>query len=113
MPHAAPAQSISFGIRTLALVLLLVALVAATFAPVLDNNFVNFDDYAFITENPDFNPSDWGAIFRYFRGPYFGGAFPLTYVFVGGLSELARSPDGIDPRVFHAASIVLHAACAV
>src|SRR5688500_11290452 len=113
MPHAAPARSRSFSVRTLALVLLLVALVAATFAPVLENDFVDFDDHAFIRDNPDFNPPDWGAILRYFRGPYFGGAFPLTYVLIGAVSEVAQTPQGLDPRVFHAASVILHAACAV
>src|SRR5688500_10078933 len=99
--------------RALALIALLVAQTAVTYEPALHNDFINFDDLLFIRDNPDFNPPDWRAILNYFRGPYFGGAFPLTYAFIGAISELAHDGQRLNPGRFHAASIVVHAACVV
>lgn len=100
-------------LRSLALLALLAALTGVTYVPALENDFVNFDDFAFIRDNPDFNPPNWPVIFNYARGPYFGGAFPLTYVLIGIISAFAYDGNTLDPAVFHAASIVFHAACVI
>ncbi len=91
----------------------LLALGAAAFYPVLFNGFVNFDDVLFIRDNPDFNPVTLGALLRYWRGPYFGGAFPLTYLFLGTVASLAQTEDGLNPFAFRLAGLLVHLGGAV
>src|SRR4051812_40581722 len=92
--------------RFLQLILLLFAVLLAT-APVLHNNFINWDDRDQITANPDFNPVTFHRMIQYWRGPYIGSLYPLSYDFFGLQAWI--SPQPLDPRIFHAVSIVLHA----
>src|SRR5688500_16984659 len=101
--------------RLLHMLLLLLAVLAATY-PVVRNRFINWDDRDQLTLNPDFNPPRAGRMIEYWRGPYVGSLYPVSYNLFGALAWLGHRdvPDAagetLDPRVFHAASIVLHAA---
>src|SRR5690348_11001441 len=89
----------------------LIALCALAYFPTLRNEFVNFDDIEFIRDNRDFNPPRLDAIVRYWRGPYFGGAFPLTYSFLGGVAVLAWNGAFLEPFMFRLAGLLLHVGC--
>ena len=91
--------------RFLQVTLLIVAVLAATY-PVLHNNFINWDDRDQLTHNADFNPPRLSRMIEYWRGPYVGSLYPVSYNFFGVLAWLDREP--LDPRVFHAVSVVLH-----
>lgn len=102
------------GSRFVQLTLLLIAVLLATY-PVLRNHFINWDDRDQITLNPDFNPPTLGRQLAYWRGPYVGSLYPVSYNFLAVLAWMADDPppavnEPLDPRVFHAASVVLHAA---
>ena len=103
--------------RFLQLTLLILAVIAATY-PVVRNNFINWDDRDQITLNPDFNPPRIERMIQYWRGPYVGSLYPVSYNLFGLLARIASNPppeikEPLDPRVFHAASIVLHAAATI
>ena len=89
----------------------LIALCALAYFPTLRNEFVNFDDIEFIRDNRDFNPPRLDAIVHYWRGPYFGGAFPLTYSFLGGVAMLAWNGAFLEPFMFRLAGLLLHVGC--
>ncbi|MGB7158748.1 MAG: tetratricopeptide repeat protein [Tepidisphaeraceae bacterium] len=101
--------------RTILYLFLLAACVFITFGRVVGHGFVNFDDERFIQQNPDFNPPQWSKLIRYWRGPYYGGAFPVTYMALGGIAAVARDANTgqLDPRVFHLVSVALHLACVI
>ncbi|MEA2709617.1 MAG: protein O-mannosyl-transferase [Phycisphaerales bacterium] len=99
--------------RFLQIGLLVAAALAATY-PVVDNRFINWDDRDQITQNPDFNPPRVGRMIEYWRGPYVGSLYPVSYNLFGLLAWIGGDPpaqigEPVDPRAFHAASIVLHA----
>src|SRR5690349_622325 len=88
-------------------------------APVLRNQFINWDDRDQIIVNPDFNPVRFGRMIEYWRGPYVGSLYPISYNLFGVLTVLGRvdpAPgevaDTISPVPFHAASLLIHIASA-
>jgi tetratricopeptide (TPR) repeat protein len=94
--------------------LLLAALTAATFYPVLRNGFVNWDDMEHVVRNPDMNPPTLAAIERYWAKPYFGLWVPVTYT--AWLATAAIAPkhsESLDPTIFHALNLALHALAAI
>jgi hypothetical protein len=102
--------------RTLRWLLALMIVAAAVLAtwPVLRNGFINWDDHDQITLNPDFRPVRLTRMIDYWRGPYVGSLYPVSYNLFGVLAELGRGRDGsISSFVFHAASITLHAGSAL
>src|SRR5262245_36570747 len=92
---------------TLVIVLLgILALTAFSYWPVLDNNFVNFDDTKYLTMNPyvqELTPASVKAIFTTLRG--------LQYHYVP-LSLLSWAIEykffGLDPRIYHLNNLILH-----
>src|SRR5688572_2783899 len=103
--------------HALQLALLLIGVCVATL-PVVGNNFINWDDRDQITLNPDFNPPRLGRMIDYWRGPYVGSLYPVSYNLFGLLAAIGDDPpphfnEPLDPRVFHAASIVLHACATI
>ncbi len=99
--------------RDLTAVALLVAVVGATFAPVLRNDFVNWDDVELIVRNPDFRPDALGH--RPSRW-YVWSAYPVTYLLWWGLAHVAYDDTDADagpvmrPTAYHGTSVALHAA---
>jgi hypothetical protein len=86
---------------------LLMALTAATFWPVLNCQFVSFDDPRYILNNPDLRQGlSPGGIGWAFTTNYFANWHPLTW-----LSYLADYQFyGIQPRGYHAGNLALHVA---
>ncbi len=104
----APSRSIAW------ICLLLAALTAATFYPVLHNGFVNWDDMEHVARNPDMNPPTLAAAQRYWSKPYFGLWVPITYT--TWLATAAISPkqgDSLNPEFFHALNLAIHAIASI
>lgn len=96
---------------------LLIALIAVlTFLPVVGHDSLEWDDPHNIFRNPDLRSPTFRGWLSYwdFRRPVHGLYVPLTYTEWFAVAPLARRPDGsLDPRVFHAANLLVHVACAV
>jgi protein O-mannosyl-transferase len=88
----------------------IVALLAiAVFLPVVNNGFVDWDDEKNITENLHFQGWGW-PYFRWAWTTFLLGVYqPLGWL----LLELEYAIWGLDPRGYHAVSLVLHALNAV
>jgi protein O-mannosyl-transferase len=94
--------------------LLLAALTAATFYPILQNGFVNWDDTEHVARNPDMNPPTLAALEHYWTKPYFGLWVPITYT--AWLATAAIAPkhgETLDPATFHAVNLAFHALAAM
>ena len=90
----------------------LIALTVAVYGPIVHHDFIEFDDDKLIRDNPAFNPVRWDAVVRYWRGPYYGGAFPVAYTIFAAIASVAHDAQGmIHARAFHVASLLLHAGC--
>lgn len=94
----------------------------AVFARLIGCGFTWWDDPDTIFHNPLLNPPTWAGLGHYWRSA--GAAapaglyIPLTYTLWMALAIVAgRPPDaegiGLDPRVFHAGNVLLHALAAV
>src|SRR4051812_3908491 len=99
---------------------LLVALTAATFAPVLRGDFLNWDDTSTIAANPAFHPVSIHSITQLWlpRNAQMDLYVPVTYTWWGVLAALGprHPPDEhgftLAPATFHAGNLLLHAASA-
>jgi protein O-mannosyl-transferase len=83
-----------------------------TFAPVLQNGFVSWDDYQTISRNPRINPPSFESLAYYWQHPHMHLYAPLTYTVWTALAALARatadSAAPIAAAPFHAASLLVH-----
>jgi tetratricopeptide (TPR) repeat protein len=89
-----------------------VALVAAYWG-VWSYEFVNWDDFVHLSDNPYFWPPDHRDLARLWRGPYFAEYVPLTYTFWTLEAVVCQWLDAgpgchLNPGVFHAGNLVLH-----
>jgi protein O-mannosyl-transferase len=90
----------------------------AVYAPVVGHEFVKLDDETTVAKNPLFNPPSWAAIRHYWTHEHMGLWVPVTYTLWGllALATYVPTPDEsgihVDPHVYHAASVLVHA-CAV
>ena len=87
----------------------LAALAWFAFAPVLENGFVDIDDYANIRDDHDFRGLGWKQVVAAFTTPRIGVYQPLGSLLLG--AEYLAS--GLDPRGYHATSLGVHALNAV
>ena len=87
----------------------LAALAWFAFAPVLENGFVDLDDYVNIRDDHDFRGLGWKQVVAAFTTPRIGVYQPLGSLLLGA-EYLAC---GLDPRGYHATSLVVHALNAV
>lgn len=112
-----PPESVTTAPRPLAAVLvgaILAALTIAVYWPALDNDFVNYDDPLYVTENahlrqaaaPGITPRAVAWAFTAIEG---GNWHPLTWL---SLMLDARWSPGTspDPQAFHLTNVLLHAA---
>jgi hypothetical protein len=83
--------------------LLLLGLTAAVYAPSLDYDFVDFDDYVYVTQNEHLSQGLSGEL-AWVMAPYSGSWIPLTWLSFA----LDYEMGGLDPRVYHRTNIVLH-----
>jgi tetratricopeptide (TPR) repeat protein len=89
-------------------VALAAALAVITFlvySPVLQNEFLNFDDDHYILDNPNLRAGlSWPAVRWAFTTGYGANWFPLTWL----SWMLDVSLHGFDPRGFHLTNLLLH-----
>lgn len=88
------------------------------FWPVVGFEFTGYDDNGNVGTNPDFNPVTARSLGRYWTGPHMDMYIPVTYTVWAGLATMARTEGKngawvLEPGVFHAANLLLHAAGAV
>jgi tetratricopeptide (TPR) repeat protein len=100
------------GRRTVLCVALIVLCVLATFGRVVRHEFLYWDDHLTLFQNPDLNPATLAGIAKYWAAEKWDLYIPVTYSLWGALAAVARTPAGLNPAVFHAASVILHAASA-
>ena len=93
----------------MAAISLIVVVTAATFARVVGNEFVSWDDRQTIAENPRVTSPSRAGVAHNWRHAAGGLYVPVTYTYWSLLALIA----GPDARVYHAASIVLHACAAL
>jgi protein O-mannosyl-transferase len=86
-----------------------VLLTASAFYPVLHNQFVNWDDYKNIVENPFYRGLSWTNIRWMFTVFYMGHYHPLTW-FTLAADYLIW---GLNPFGYHLTNLVFHCANAV
>lgn len=87
--------------------------VLAVFGRVTAFDFVNYDDFMHVSENPLITGISAENLARIWRGPIEGLYMPLTYTLWGGLALLSRwLPVGggafPDPFWYHAANLLVH-----
>ncbi|HEX4795804.1 MAG TPA: hypothetical protein VH370_18595 [Humisphaera sp.] len=99
--------------------LLLIALVLATFWPLLGGDFTSWDDYRAIVINPWLNPPAFGHLLEFWnpRHPYMDIWIPLTYTVWSALAAVSYVPtadpesgENLNPWIFHGANLAVHIA---
>jgi len=91
------------------LVAILVAWTAAVFLPARHFDFVNWDDYNEVTENPNLHPPTAHHLHEIWSGPYLRLYAPLSYSAWWMLMQIPGAAD--NPAAFHLLNIALHLAC--
>ncbi len=81
-------------------------LIVTVFAyfPVFENNFTNWDDNIFVTENKLINSFSLNNLIRWFTKPFVGQYQPFILLSFA----LDYSIDGLNPFVFHTTNLILH-----
>lgn len=99
--------------------LLLLAVVGLQFGPAINFEFLNYDDPQNIYENPLVNRFNLAKLPLIWGDSSLGLYIPLTYTLWGILGRLSAglhltdNPTAMDPAVYHAANIVLHAGAVI
>jgi len=88
---------------------ILVAWTAAVFLPARHFEFVNWDDYNEVTENPNLHPATTEHLSEIWSAPYLRLYAPLSYTAWWALMRIPAAAD--NPAAFHLLNIVLHLAC--
>lgn len=91
----------------------LAGLVALVYVPLLDADFLSWDDRAHLHDNPWLWPPESRNVSQLWREPFWGEYVPVTYTFWALIAGLAEGHDSagqpsLAPGPFHAANIVLH-----
>ncbi|HZZ43796.1 MAG TPA: tetratricopeptide repeat protein [Tepidisphaeraceae bacterium] len=93
--------------------------IAVVFHLLLSADFVSWDDWQTIAQNPRLNPVTWEEVGYYWAHSYMDLYVPVTYMFWGFLAAIGRTgaadPNGIwlNPAVFHGANLLLHVGSSV
>jgi Tfp pilus assembly protein PilF len=76
-----------------------------SFSPALKNSFTNWDDNAYVFENPNLSKPIPDAI-QYFFGPHYfiGNYIPVTMI----TYALEFHEAGLDPQFFHGVNVFIH-----
>jgi protein O-mannosyl-transferase len=76
-----------------------------TFSPAAKNNFINWDDNAYVFENPHLTKPIPEAIHFFFQQNYFiGNYIPITMI----VYTLEQHAAGLNPFYFHRINILIH-----
>lgn len=99
-------MSLSTRSQLVIAILVLLGITLFVFLPSINNGFTNWDDPAYITENPDVQSLSWHNIRTYFLKSYMGmgGYTPMVLISYA----LEYHFFGPKPRVFHRHNLVLH-----
>src|SRR5512147_1172634 len=89
----------------LALIVLIVGVTVVAFWPGLQGQFLNWDDGALFTKNPDYRGLGGPQLRWMFTTTLAGHYMPLTWLTLG----LNYSLGGMDPWGYHLAAMLLHA----
>lgn len=91
--------------------LVVVTVTLLTMAPSCGHRFTSWDDTLTVSRNPNFNPPSASGVMNHWRKPHMDLYVPVTYTAWGVLARVAYDGPGrgLDPRVFHAFNVVLHA----
>jgi tetratricopeptide (TPR) repeat protein len=102
---------------------LIVLLGAAAFGRVAKFEFLNWDDYETVSENPQLKPPTSRSFASFWTRPQMGLYIPVTYTVWAFFADAAvdvvainpQNPTGtavatLDPRVFHTLNLALHLA---
>src|SRR5688500_14584255 len=73
-------------------VVLLTAMVIAVYGRICRHDFVSFDDYLHLHENPHFNPPTLSGLSSLWRAPYRSQYVPLSYTVFALEAWLAQLP---------------------
>jgi tetratricopeptide (TPR) repeat protein len=93
--------------RSLLICALLSAMTLIAYGPVLDNDFINLDDYANVSKNPHVQGGlTWENVKWSFQAGYSGNWHPLTW----WSHMLDVQLFGLDPRWHHLVNLLLHLA---
>lgn len=94
---------------------LLIGAVLAVFGGTVGGKWLNLDDDVHVTANPLLNPVTAASLRRIWSSPYEDLYIPLSYSLFAAETAAGRMMAGggpaapPDPRLFHAASVALHA----
>ncbi|HEX8522228.1 MAG TPA: tetratricopeptide repeat protein [Tepidisphaeraceae bacterium] len=83
------------------------------------NSFVDWDDAHTLYNNPRMNPPSAGTLRYYWTHGEYGLYIPATYTIWTGLAKVAQLKEAddrgiqLDARIFHTASVAIHALSAV
>jgi tetratricopeptide (TPR) repeat protein len=116
---AGAAAAVGTGTGTGTARVVIVALVLATFGPLVRHDFGGFDDDMNVARNPHLNPPDWRGVGHYWRTPEFDLYVPFTYTVWSAAARVAwlGEPDvlgrPLNPYVFHLVNVLLHALAAL
>ncbi len=89
------------------IVFALAAVVAAAYYPALFNDFVNYDDDLYVTDNPQVQAGlTWAGVAWSFEVGHVSNWHPLTWL----SHRLDCEAFGLDPRGHHLSSLLLHLA---
>jgi len=88
---------------------LIVAVTVMVYLQMFGNEFVNWDDDRYITENPYITTLSWNRVADYFTNYYDGHYHPLTMLSLAADYSMA----GKNPLWFHTTNLLLHVANAL
>ncbi len=95
----------SFSLEKKSGVWLLLGLTFLVYLKVIRFDLLNFDDIAYITENPLLHPFSFKSVIKIFSEPYYGGYYPLTLLSFG----IDLMIGGKNPAAWsHFVNIILH-----
>ncbi len=94
----------------------MIGVTVLVFWPVTSAQFTTWDDLATVGQNPRLESVSWDAVRYYWRHPAMDLYIPATYTFWAALAWLpqgspvpAAPASSLNPTIFHAANLALHA----
>ncbi len=91
-------------LTAISLLALLVVITSAAFLPSLKNGFVNWDDGAYVIDNPLIKSLSWGSARKIFSSFHQTNYHPLALLSYA----LEYHFFGLNPRAYHATNLILH-----
>jgi Tfp pilus assembly protein PilF len=86
------------------------AVLILVWRPVIEHDFVAWDDNLHVYENPRFHPVTWAHIGAFWREPYEHLYIPVTYTVWAALAWLTHrlSPGSLTAGLFHTCNLLVH-----